>query len=131
MGLISGEAYQRAFHIVKQTRPRNVSRFHTCNEDIIPPRLAMLWQENTGSLPQSSLRPVAGHGIADLLGGGKSGPGMVTRRFALAATGLHQQGLATLGPAVAHIKKLRPHAKTGDLKSGIFWFAGHGLCRPS
>ena len=37
---ISGEAYQRAFHIVKQTRPANVSGRVARDEDIVGSGLA-------------------------------------------------------------------------------------------
>jgi hypothetical protein len=91
----------------------------------------MLRQENTRRFAQAPFRPVANDRIPDLLGGGKSSAGMRARTGPFTASRLHQKGFAPLGFSVTHIKKLRSHAKTGDLKFGFICFAGHGLLPPA
>lgn len=56
------EAYQRRFHIVKQTRPRNISRARSSNKDIIDPGKGMNRHQFLGRGTQATFRPVANDG---------------------------------------------------------------------
>lgn len=65
--LRAGQAYQRAFHIVKQTYPANVGCNVAGYEDIIPTRAAMNRQKTPCSFPQAPAGTVAHDCAANLL----------------------------------------------------------------
>ena len=70
---VGGEPYQRAFHIVKQTRPG--ARGHTAagDEHIVETGAAEPGSKQARGLAQPALGAVAHHRPADALGGGEAG----------------------------------------------------------
>jgi hypothetical protein len=72
-GLIGGEAYQRAFHIVKQTRPGAFGRAAPGDEHIVKGGPPMKGQHHARGLPQPPFRAIAHHGAPDFPGCGEAG----------------------------------------------------------
>ena len=97
----AAEAYQRHFHIVKQTWPRGRSGVLTGNEDVVGASNSQKRQKDAGSLAQAAASPVADNGAAYLLGRGKAFASSVTRRDAIPA--LDDQKPAALGITPGHI----------------------------
>jgi len=110
----AAEAYQRRFHIVKQTGPRALARLLACNEDIIDARKAQLWQKEADAFAEAAAGAVAGDGVADFAGGGEAH----ARGFAWfrAPAGLDHQHAAAIRLAVRHEQEFatRPQAFEGQ-----------------
>src|ERR1700760_758318 len=70
---VGGEPYQRAFHIVKQTRPRTGRHAAAGHEHIVETWGRQLRKQEARGLAQAALGAVALDGAADALGGGEAG----------------------------------------------------------
>mgnify|MGYP001191885232 FL=1 len=105
----AAEAYQRHFHIVKQTWPRGRSGVLTGNEDVVGASNSQKRQKDAGSFAQTAASPVADNGAAYLLGRGKAFASSVTRRDAIPA--LDDQKPAALGITPCNIKKFTPYTQ--------------------
>ena len=66
--LIRREAYQRAFYIVKQTRPRAAGRARARDEHIVAPLTGVKWRKRPNGLPQPAFGAISHHRAADLAG---------------------------------------------------------------
>lgn len=105
----AAEAYQRHFHIVKQTRPRSRPSVLTSDKNIVGASDAQKRQKDAGSLAQAAARPISDNGTAYLLGRGKAFASSVTRRDAIPA--LDDQKPAALGITPCNIKKFTPYTQ--------------------
>lgn len=97
----AAEAYQRHFHIVKQTRPRGRSGVLTGDENVVGAGNPQKRQKDAGGFAQAAAGPVPDDGAANLLGRGESLASGVPGRLAIAA--LHDQKPAALGITPGHI----------------------------
>jgi hypothetical protein len=68
----AGEAYQRAFNIVKQASPCARGRVLSRNEHVVGAAEAMQRKQLARGLAQAPARPVAHGGVANLAGGGEA-----------------------------------------------------------
>ena len=105
----AAEAYQRHFHIVKQTWPWGRSGVLTGNENVVGASNSQKRQKDAGSFAQAAASPVADNGAAYLLGRGKAFASSVTRRDAIPA--LDDQKPAALGITPCNIKKFTPYTQ--------------------
>ena len=103
----AAEAYQRHFHIVKQTWPWGRSGILTGNENIISAGNSQKRQKDAGSLAQAAASPVADNGAAYLLGRGKAFAGSVARRRAI--PGLNDQKPAAFGITPGNVQEFTPY----------------------
>src|ERR1700744_1936548 len=71
-GLVGGEAYQRAFDIVKQTHPGALRRPRPGDEYIVATGPPMRGNRRRARVPHPLFRPIARHRPADPLGGRKA-----------------------------------------------------------
>ncbi len=110
----AAEAYQRRFHIVKQTRPGGRCGLLTRYEHVIGPGDAKLGQERPSSFAQAAARAVANHGVADLLGGGEALAGRGAGKGAAAA--LDNNDSLALAVTLCNKKKFTPHPEAFNLK---------------
>lgn len=110
----AAEAYQRLFHIVKQTRPWSLGGFLTRDKDVIGAADAKNRQKGACGLAQAAAGPVADDGVPDLLGRGKSGPGFGAG--GVPAASLHDDQVPALGITLCDKKKFTPHPEAQDLK---------------
>ena len=120
----AAEAYQRDFHIVKQTGPGAVAGVLAGDEDIVDARESQKGQKEPHCLAQAAAGPVADHGSADLAGGGKARPGGGTRLGP--AAGLDDQELAAFGDAIRDIKEFAARAQALDRRAGRLDLSGRG-----
>jgi hypothetical protein len=81
-----GEAYQRAFHIVKQALPANRRSIHSSNEHIVSAGQSVKRQKFVRRFAKAAFRPASHNSVSDLLCRGETGAELV-RVFA--AAGLH------------------------------------------
>lgn len=102
----AAEAYQRNFHIVKQTWPRGRAGFLTGDENVVDAGHSQKRQKDAGGLPQAAAGAVSDHGAADLLGRGKSFACSLARRVTF--TCLYDEKLAAFGVTPGHIKEFTP-----------------------
>lgn len=105
----AAEAYQRHFHIVKQTWPRGRSGVLTGNEDVVGASNSQKRQKDAGSLAQAAARPVPDDRTAHLFGRGKAFPSSVACRDAIAA--LNDQKPAAFGVTPGNIKEFTPYTQ--------------------
>jgi hypothetical protein len=108
-GLIGGEAYQRAFHIVKQTRPGASHRPAPSNEYIVASRPPMKGQQQPRGFAQPPLGPIAHDRPADLAGRGEAGANQ--RPVVAALQRLDHDRAARTGRRLGAGQKLRPLAQ--------------------
>jgi len=107
------EAYQRLFHIVKQTGPWRGGGFLTRDKDVVRPANAMNRQKRPCRFTQSAPCAVAYDGVADLLGGGKSCTGRGPRR--VPAARLEDDQAPPFAKTLGNKQKFAPHPKTKHL----------------
>jgi hypothetical protein len=72
-GLIGGEAYQRAFHIVKQARPGAFGRAAPGDEHIVKGRPPMKGQHHASRFAQPPFRAITHDRAPDFPGCGEAG----------------------------------------------------------
>jgi len=102
----AAEAYQRNFHIVKQTWPRGRAGFLTGDENVVDAGHSQKRQKDAGGLPQAAAGAVSDHGAADLLGRGKPLAGGLARRVTF--TCLYDEKLAAFGIPPRRVKEFTP-----------------------
>jgi hypothetical protein len=102
----AGEAYQRAFHIVKQARPCASGRILAGDEDVIRPGDTVHGQEPPGSFLEAPAGAVPDNGAAHFSRGGESAPNGAFGGRTEAA--LDHQRAATLRHALGGAQERRP-----------------------
>ena len=110
----AAEAYQRLFHIVKQTGPGGNGGFLPRDKHVVGSADAQGGQKRPGGLAEAAASPVADNGSADLLCRGKSRAGFRPGRPA--AAGLDDDQAPSFGVTLCHKKKFTPHLEADDLK---------------
>jgi hypothetical protein len=105
----AAEAYQRRFHIVKQTGPSRRRGFLPRDKDVVGPRHSQPRQQLPGGFPEAASGPVADYRPADLLGRGKS---LAGRRARLApAARLDHHETPAVGVTLSHKKEFAADAQ--------------------
>ena len=102
----AAEAYQRHFHIVKQTWPWGRAGFLTGDKNVVGACHSQKRQKDAGSLAQPTPGPVPDDGAADLLCRGKPFASSLARRVTF--TCLYDEKLAAFGVTPGHIKEFTP-----------------------
>ena len=112
----AAEAYQRHFHIVKQTRPRSRGGVLTGDENVVSARDAQKRQKDAGRLAEATAGPVADHRSADLLGRGKS----LANSLAVvrAAAALDNQQAAAFGKTARNVQEFAPYPQAFERQRG-------------
>jgi hypothetical protein len=101
------EAYQRAFHIVKQGWPGSAYGLRARDEHIVASGPSVEGQKHTGRFAQTALGPIANDGVPDLLGGCKARPDWSVRGFGALALLNHDAG-SRLAGAITRTQKIAP-----------------------
>jgi len=104
----AAEAYQRPFHIVKQTRPRSCAGVLAGYENIVGAGNAQQRQKSAGRLAEAAARPVPDDRSADLLGGGEPFPDCLSRQ--VPAASLNDKQTASLRITLGYVKEFSPNA---------------------
>lgn len=105
----AAEAYQRHFHIVKQTWPRGRAGFLASDENVVGAGHPQKRQKDAGRFPQPAAGAVPDNGPADLLGRGKSLAHGLARRVTFAS--LNDEKPAAFGITPGDIKEFTPDAQ--------------------
>ena len=114
---IGGEAYQRAFHIVKQTRPGARRRAAPGDQHVVVSGPSVKGRKQPRGLAQPALGAVSRHGVADLAGGGEADAdkggavGAITR--------LHDDRAPRGGGRAGAGQEIRPVLKAFDGEGGF------------
>jgi hypothetical protein len=111
---VAAEAYQRHFHIVKQTGPGGVRGVLTRDEDVIRARNAQMGKKRAGGLAEAAAGAVADDGTADLLRRRKALAGLRAGRVPAAALDHHD--LAAFGVTLSHEKEFTPFLEADNLQ---------------
>jgi hypothetical protein len=106
----ASEAYQRAFHLVKQTGPGALPRVLSGDEYIVRPRVAQSRQAGRSRFAKPPSRPVSDDGISDFPGRRKARPNVVPRLGP--ASRLHDERSASFRKTFGDKQEFSPDAKT-------------------
>jgi hypothetical protein len=112
----AAEAYQRRFHIVKQTGPGRGRRFLAGDKDIVDAGPSQKGKQEARGLPQAAARAVADNGPPDLAGGREPCPGHRARLRP--AAGLDDQAAAALGDAFRDKQEFAARPEALDVQRG-------------
>ena len=107
------EAYQRLFHIVKQTRPGRCGGFLTRDKDVVRPAHPVNRQKRPRGFTQATPGAVADDRVADLLGGGEACAGLGPRKGP--AAGLDDDQAAPFCKTCGHKQEFAPHTEAQDI----------------